>query len=196
MFGGRGERCTRRRCTCYCTSFFAGEKIKIQKKEATCSRSHTQPSVPTGSWRRFIIVRVRGLTASAGVTVFTSILRRRVSNPGLGVRGVCVCVICAPVSVGVCGWGEGSGIPHTAVLSPPSLLSILCAELHPLLALNLLWGRGRDSPSFPRSSLQLGTAPLRLALSLGLSGREGEHELVSPPLAGDWPVGGWGRARG
>lgn len=33
---------------------------------------------------------VRGLTDRAGVTVFASILRRSPSNPGLGVRGVCV----------------------------------------------------------------------------------------------------------
>lgn len=91
---------------------------------------------------------VRGLTARAGDTVFTSILCWLRLFPGL--------------SVCVCGRG-GNVIPHTAVLSLPSLFAILSAELQ-LLALKLsFWGRGRDSRRFPRSSLQLGAAPLRLS---------------------------------
>lgn len=110
---------------------------------------------------------VRGLITGARISVLTSILYRLTWLKSGACVCVCVCVICAPASVGVCGWGQGIAIPHTAVLSLQSPLSILSAEL--LLVLNLsFWGRGREFSQIPtvRPSTRHGSFKTRPSLVL------------------------------
>lgn len=146
----------------------------------------TQLSAPNGPWKRIIMMGVRGLTARAGDTIHFHIT---LHLP----RFKCVCV-CECVWGGC--WGEGSVIPHTAVLSPPSPFPSLPAELE-LLSLKLsFWGRGREPHRFPRSSLLLGAAPLTLSQPGSTKESWVECDAVGPPLAGDWLVGGWGRSLG
>lgn len=88
---------------------------------------------------------IRGLTARAGISVCISKLRRHLSKPRFSCEG-CVLVILTPVSVDVCGWGEGSVIPHTAVLSPLNPHSILCTELPFSLSISSFGAEGGILP--------------------------------------------------